>query len=34
MLQLEMQMKMTNKYQRKDNSDQYRMIAETSEQDV
>jgi hypothetical protein len=34
MIQLEMQLKMTNKYQRKDNSDQYRKIPETSEQDV
>ena len=33
-LQLEMQIKMTNKYQRKDNSDSYRKIPETSEQDV
>ena len=34
LLQMEMQIKMTNKYQRKDNSERYRKIPETSEQDV
>ena len=34
LMTLELQVKMTSKYQRKDNSDQYRKISECSEQDV